>query len=102
MSDYINIGCTPADEDCFQLGHSMARKEAKLYKKQLQKEFPEARLEVKSFPHDFGMYYSVIAVYSDEEQEEIAFRVEEEALPVWSEVSKIELALMKRKFEILG
>ena len=95
--DYINIGPTPADEGCLPAGHPRARQENRIYLVQLQREFPEARLMIKSFPHDFGTYYEVVAVYSEEEQEKIALRVKEEASPVWSEESRIALELLKQE-----
>ena len=64
--DYLNIGSTPPEEPCLGVGHALARKEAEIYKRQLQREFPAGRFSVKSFPHDFGTYYEVVALYGEE------------------------------------
>lgn len=63
---WINIGSTPADETCLPNDHPLARKEVEIYRRQLQREFPAGRFTVKSFPHDFGTYWEVVAWVGEE------------------------------------
>lgn len=77
--EYINIGSTPADEDCLPIGHPLAREETAIYRRQLEREFPAGRFSVKAFPHDFGTYYEVVAWYGnelDDTENEAAFYAE--------------------------
>lgn len=83
-SDYLSLGCTPADEPCIQVGHSdyarLTRHECRVYLQQLLSEFlvahnsrpPVCRLTIKSFPHDSGSYHEVCAVYDDSNPQAIA------------------------------
>jgi len=91
--DYINIGSTPADEDCLPAGHNFARRETQVYLRQLQREFPSGRFSVKAFPHDFGTYHEVVAWYGEEldtPTNEAAFEAECGS-GEWDEEAKIEL-----------
>ena len=71
MRDCIDVGCAPNLEDCAQVGQPdysiQARKECRAYMNQLRRMFgdePEgAELSVKSNPHDFGTYFSVVCYY---------------------------------------
>lgn len=76
---WINIGSTPADETCLPNNHPLARKEVEIYRRQLQREFPAGKFRVKSFPHDFGTYWEVVALYGpefDSATNEAAFEAE--------------------------
>ena len=100
MRDFINIGSTPPEEDCFPAGHRLARAETAIYCKQLQREFPDGDFRVKGFPHDFGTYHEVVAWFSDEpvtgdRQRQAAFDAEGGGLPNWDEQAKAELAALK-------
>jgi len=91
--DYINIGSTPPDEDCLPVGHPYAHPECRVYKRQLEREFPAGRFTVKSFPHDFGTYHEVVAWYGEEldtATNEAAFEAEC-GKGEWDEEAKIEL-----------
>ena len=91
--DYIDIGPTPAEEDCAQVGspdyESRARPECirfiDLIRRTLGAEPARAALRVKSNPHDFGAYLSVVCYYDDDDQEssEYAYRCEEAAPSRW-------------------
>lgn len=83
--DYLNIGSTPAAEPCAQLGEAdyevKARKECTRFLAQIQRHYPEpmrGALRVKAFPHDFGIYYEVVAWFDpdDEEATEWALSIE--------------------------
>ena len=73
MRDYIEIGPTPPEEDCAQVGtenyHKDSRKECERYieaiRKKLGNEPALARLAIKVFPHDFGSYREVVCYYDD-------------------------------------
>lgn len=94
MSDYINIGSTPVDEDCLPAGHPQSLAETHVYARQIRREFPAGRFCVKAFPHDFGTYYEVVAKWDTEGSPEhaTAFEAEAEASPVWDDEARRELA----------
>ena len=93
MRDYIDIGSSPSEEDCAQVGSPDYERRARtecarfieLIRKTLGEEPPGAHLAVKSNPHDFGTYYQVVCYFegSDEEAREYAFRCESEAPARW-------------------
>lgn len=77
MQDYLSFGSTPADEECAQVGkpdyHARMRKEARAYINQLLRQSPppegsSGRITNKSFPHDFGSYHEVCAVFDDNDK----------------------------------
>lgn len=77
--DYINIGSTPPEEDCLPNTHPKAREEVAIYRRQLEREFPAGQFRVKAFPHDFGTYWEVVAMYGeglDSATNEAAFEAE--------------------------
>lgn len=102
MMDYLNIGSTPNEEECAQVGSAdyqeRARKECRAYMAQIAKHYPEpdnGYLRVKGFPHDFGMYYEVVAYYDtdDEQATKWALDIEGDDLGVlstWDEEFKKE------------
>lgn len=73
MKDYLNIGSSPCNEDCAQVGQDNylehSRNECKRFIELLRKKFgkePEgARLAIKSFSHDFGLYREVVCYFDD-------------------------------------
>lgn len=91
--DYINIGSTPPEEDCLGVNHPLARQETEVYRNQLQREFPEARLTVKGFPHEFGRYYEVVAWFGEEltEEQNAAAWEAECGIGFWDEEALAEL-----------
>jgi len=103
MKDYINIGSTPVEEDCAQVGQpdypEQSRKECQVFKKQLLRKFGEppmsTRLAIKEFPHDFGTYREVVVVYDDQDREglEYALKLEGETPEKWDEEAKKVLGL---------
>lgn len=93
MRDYIELGCSPAGEDCVQVGTddyaTKARAECHRYVELLTKTFGEppagSRFAVKSFPHDFGSYYEVVVYFDDDypASEDFAFKVERALPETW-------------------
>lgn len=91
--DYINIGSTPADEDCLGVGNPKAKQETAIYCRQLEREFPAGRFSGKAFHHDFGTYHEVVAWYGEEldvATNEAAFEAECGS-GEWDEEAKAEL-----------
>jgi hypothetical protein len=92
-TDYIDIGSTPADEECAQVGSPdyarRAREECNrfinLIRHVVGPEPEGARLTVKSNPHDFGTYYEVVCYYDTENEEarKYAYRCERDAPTRW-------------------
>lgn len=103
--DYVDIGPTPASEDCEQLGPNYnpnkARAECKAFINQIRRERGEepfgARLTIKSNPHDFGTYLEVVCKFDEnnEEAAEYAFSCECTA-EYWDDEAKAELAAWER------
>lgn len=103
FSDYIELGPTPCEEDCAQVGQdnyrSIARKEAMAFVKQLNREFfsrvDRGLIEfgVKWFNHDFGSYCEAVVYYnpSDPESANAAIFAENNTPMRWDEESLIEL-----------
>lgn len=95
MREYLNIGCTPYEEDCAQVGApDYARRawaECLRFIQQLRKAFgPEpdgAQLAVKAFPHDFGTYHEVVCYYDTDIPASIdyALQCEEEMPAKWED-----------------
>jgi hypothetical protein len=93
MMENLNIGSTPNEEECAQVGNAdyyeRAIKECRAYMAQIQKHYPEPEngyLKLKGFPHDFGSYYEVVAYYdqSDAEAVKWAYDIEGDDLGVLS------------------
>ena len=105
MSDYVNIGCTPYDEPCAQVGsenyNRLSILECRAFvnqcNRELIKKFGEdykCTVRINSFPHDFGTYKEVVAVYDDEQSMSEALYLEGEAdLQNWDEEALEELKL---------
>ena len=101
MKDYMNIGSSPVDEPCAQIGtdgyYELAQKECKAFVNQLLRVFgkppQETYLKVKGFDHDFGRYYEVVVVYDDNHEEglEYALKLEGNTPEKWDEEAKDEL-----------
>lgn len=87
MRDYIDIGSTPCEEECAQVGSEdylkKARVECKrfmeLIRKKLGPEPPGAELRIKSNPHDFGTYLEVVCYYEEGNEEALAYALKCEA-----------------------
>jgi hypothetical protein len=76
MREYMDIGSTPHEEDCAQVGSEgyakRARQECALFAKQIIKHYGEPEhgyLTIKGHVHDFGTYYEVRVCYDDEDEE---------------------------------
>ena len=107
--DYMNIGSTPAGEECVQVGtsdyYSKSMKEGKAFINQLTRMFGDpseynCSFRVKAFPHDFGTYHEVVVSYNDEDEDacQFAYKVEAEAPEYWDNEAKLELRILEVAF----
>ncbi len=97
MRDYIDIGPSPANEKCAQVGQAdyarQARRECnrfiELLRKTIGEEPGSAYLATKSNPHAFGTYYEVVCYYddTDEEATRYAVRCQDDAPTEWGDDS---------------
>lgn len=99
--DYLDLGCTPVEENCAQVGKvgylDRARAECREFIGQLRRQFgPEpvgCKLAVKSNPHDFGSYLSVVVYFDDAIEESItyAFKLEADLPEYWDDTASFNL-----------
>lgn len=81
MIDFMEIGSSPYEEDCAQVGeYNYSRKayeECKRFVELLEKKFPGrpegATFVIRSHPHDFGTYREVSVRYDCNSEEESYF-----------------------------
>jgi hypothetical protein len=100
--DYVSLGSTPHGEDCAQVGQDdyreRARAEIRAFAAQIIRECGEpplgASLVCKGFPHDFGTYYELCAVFNDTNDEagEWAYKCEDGTPEHWDEQARADLA----------
>ena len=99
MSEYLELGPTPYDEDCAQVGSPdykiRARGECIRYRDGLRRIYPEGDFRIKNFDHDFGAYMVVVAWYQSQIHDEIdkrerlaAFAAEATSIPTWGELER--------------
>lgn len=92
MREYIDIGPTPADEPCAQIGEddytSRAVAECRRYARLINRAYPGACAVVVPHRHDYGTYYEVAVKYDDADiaQAELAYRIEETLPLTWAEL----------------
>ena len=95
MRDFMDIGSSPCDEPCAQVGEpdysAKARAECgrfiELIRKKLGIEPLGAYLAIKSFPHNFGIYHEVVVHFDDDDEEarNYAYLCEAEAPRTWQD-----------------
>lgn len=98
----LDLGCTPCDEECAQVGTEnygvRARKECNAYIRQLIRMYgsdEQLILKVRSNPHDFGNYHTVVGrAYS--ENAVLKLRRMEEGANEWDQAAKEELGLVNK------
>lgn len=108
MKQYMDLGPTPCDEDCAQVGSEnyteRAKKECAVYVRQMHRvlaanghpesTWPEGfNIVVRGEPHDFGTYHEVKVRYddSDEKAVELAFIAESLVPAKWDDEALKEL-----------
>ena len=100
--DWIDIGSTPSEEPCIQMGDPKwtalnQRAEALIYKHQLEREFPYGVFRLGLVVHDFGTYYEVYAQLDEDEASDVtqaAWEAESDAQPYWDMEALAELRKM--------
>lgn len=102
--DEVDVGPTPPEEACEQLGPNYdpmrARAECKAYVKLLRRTLGEepfgAQLRVKSNAHDFGIYLEVVCRYDcgSEAATRYAYRCEGEGPQRWDAEARAELGVV--------
>jgi hypothetical protein len=95
MQDFMTLGTAPVDEPCAQVGQTdyydkvtgECRRFIRLLRQTFGDEPPGARFAIKSFNHDFGVYYEVVCLFdtNDEEAAHYAFRCEDELPATWED-----------------
>ena len=106
MQELVDLGgTTPSGESCAQVGSreydylDRARREARAYIGLLRRSFgnePDgARLSVKSHPHDFGTYLTVVCFFDPAQAAaaDYASRCEADGPLEWDEIARQELNL---------
>jgi len=106
MRDIVDLGVTaPPMENCAQVGsksydyYERARREGRALIQQLRRllgnEPAGASLRIKSHPHDFGEYRTVVVHYDtvDRASVDCAWRCEEKCPDEWDEQARHELNL---------
>lgn len=108
MRDYIEIGCSPVDEDCSQLGcdkydfSKLNRMECKAYIGMLERKYGEpphgCAFYSKANHHDFGTYYEVALGYDDADEKCVEYAWGKDDAPgpengcdKWDDIAKKEL-----------
>ncbi len=75
--EYLNIGSSPVDESCAQVGTDNYRKQARLelnvLARQMRRIHPEpedgsAYYSIKGFAHDFGTYHELVAMFDPDNE----------------------------------
>jgi hypothetical protein len=104
MRETLDLSCVPSDEPCAQIGqddyHQRATKECRAYIAQLIRQLGKppdgAALRIKSNPHDFGSYLSVVAAFdpTDPKQVEWAYKCDANAPGNWDDEAKKQLGLV--------
>ncbi|SRR6266571_3917744 len=101
-TDYVDLGPTPAEESCQQVGTAAydegeARRESRIYLEQIRRvcgvEPLGARLVIKGFAHDFGTYHEVVCRFNDESETATAYayRLEAESPQCWDSEARAQL-----------
>lgn len=107
MNEYMELGPTPCEESCAQIGNDnfreQATKEMECYAKQLYRTFPEAielgiKFKMKWFAHDFGSYGEVCAYWNPDNigQDEYIYYIDRNLPSHWDEESLKELNLERK------
>jgi hypothetical protein len=105
MREYMEIGPSPYDEDCAQVGTDnyaqRVDKELNAYKNQLNRLFPDAEskgitFRTKWFNHDFGSYGEICLYWNTDNEiaNEYAYTIEANLPSNWDEVAIKEMSMV--------
>jgi hypothetical protein len=102
----LHIGPAPCEEECAQVGRpdyeERSRRECLVFRRMLQRLYPapdRARLQVKSFAHDFGSYREVCVCYDDQNEAACTYacQLERETPLKWDAIAHYELLWHERQ-----
>ena len=119
MREYLTIGSSPYDEPCAQVGSADYRERMRLETRalinQMERIHPVPKDDdpvyanasftpyyaTKSFPHDFGSYHEVCAIYDDEHEASCkwAYQAEDLCPSEWDTEARKELTNNGYEFE---
>lgn len=98
MLEYIELGPTPAEESCAQLGaddyDERVKIEGRAYIAQLIRQFGTpptgVSLRLKAFPHDFGSYHEIVVQFDDNDEaaSDWAYNVEAHTPGEWDDEAR--------------
>jgi hypothetical protein len=105
MKDYITLGSCPYEEEdtCAQTTDDnyleKLKKELQVYKNMLERLFSNklkysgVYLKIKTFPHDFGSYSEVCAIFDDENEKqiEVVYDMDRNVPSNWDKIAMSEL-----------
>lgn len=97
MRNYLEFGTTPTHEPCAQVGSGNYTEKAIIEYKallgQIKRQYaiiPEGvRFKRASCGHDFGTYYEMRVYWSDEEEQDFVYRLEDEFPMEWDSESRM-------------
>ena len=107
--EYLEIGCTPYEEDCAQVGQENFRELASLECQQYIKalrvvygvEPIGAELGIKWNPHDFGSYTEVVCYYEPNNEKAINYAYTlESGIATWKEANMEAPSLNENEMKI--
>jgi len=100
MKLFFEIGPTPYNEDCLQVGSASVwamQEETQRYVDALIKYFKpkHVKIAVKGFPHDFGYYYEAVVWFDEDDEAAIkeATWIENNLPGTWKEMEPHEVKL---------
>jgi primosomal replication protein N len=95
MKDYLEIGPTPADEPCVQIGEDdymlRSRAECRRFAALIERAYPGACAVVRANRHDYGTYYEVNVSYDDDNEDQTyqAFLIADTVPATWAELERM-------------
>jgi hypothetical protein len=109
VRDYIELGCTPCEEDCLQVGTNEfghIRKQVMIWERQLQRVFPESvcNIGIRTFPHEFGDYCEAVVYFMDDYEEAHGWDIESSLPEHWDDEAREEnemLMLEVKEHEVI-
>lgn len=119
MREYLTLGSSPSDEPCAQVGSDNYSKQMRMETRALINQLERIRpvpvdsdplyssasftpyYSCKSFPHDFGSYHEVCAIYDSNHEASCQWALTAEELfpETWDSQARNELTAMGYEFE---
>jgi hypothetical protein len=119
FKDQVELGPTPPEEDCVQVGEENYRRKAieecrryiDLIRKKMGSEPEGARLKITSNPHDFGTYHEVACEFDEQFPKSVdyAFACESSGPQTWDDITPVNIEpseqekdLSEKKISLVG